>query len=247
MNRGISITVIMPALNEEQNVRKAVADLMDAFYDAAYDWEIVLVDDGSSDGTGRIVDEIARQESRVMVIHHTQPCGIGYCFREGIEASRKEVITWLPADGENSPRELLKYLPLMEYVDIVIPFVVNKASRPLGRRILSAIYLSIINLTFRTRFNYTNGNIIYRRDVFGVVKPRSNGFLVHAECLVRAIKAGFTFAEVPVTLNKRIEGDSKALLFRSLLSVVREYIAFFLLFYIWGWRNAVRKKRNRSV
>jgi glycosyltransferase involved in cell wall biosynthesis len=232
MNKRISITVVVPALNEEKNIKGAVGDIMGAFKDSAYDWEIVLVDDGSSDATGRIIDELVQGEPRVKAIHHNIPCGIGYCLREGIKASSKEVLTWLPADGENSSRELLKYLPLIEHVDIVIPFAVNKKVRPLLRRILSAMYLTIINMTFRTRFNYTNGNIIYRKRIFDVVEPRSNGFLVHAECLVRAIRAGFTFAEVPVTLSKRRGGDSKAMLFDSFFTVCREFIALFYYVHI---------------
>jgi len=228
MKESISITVMMPALNEEANIKRAASDLIRVFQNTGYDWEIVLIDDGSSDGTGRIVDEIAEGESRVKVIHHVWPRGIGSCFREGIEESTKEVITWLPGDGENDPSELLKYLPLIEHVDIIIPFVINKRVRPLSRRILSAIYLAIINATFGTRFNYTNGNIIYRKKIFDMIKPQSNGFLVHAECLVRAIRAGFTFAEVPITLKERLEGDSKALLINSFFCVCREFISLFL-------------------
>jgi dolichol-phosphate mannosyltransferase len=245
--KDISLSVIMPGLNEEENIRASVAELLATLGDAVVDWEVIIIDDGSTDRTGEIAEEFARVDSRIRVLHHRVPMGIGYSLFEGIRSSTKEAVTWVPADGENDPRELLKYLPLIQHVDIVIPFVVNKRVRPLFRRILSAVYLAIINATFRTRFNYTNGNIIYRKRVFDIVTPRSNGFLVHAECLVRAIKAGFTFAEVPVILSKRVGGDSKAFLFRSFFSVVREYIAFFFSFYIGAWRKAVGKRGRGSV
>lgn len=224
---NISLSVIVPGLNEEQNIRTAVEELITALRKAVLDWEVILINDGSTDSTGVIANELSQGDSRIRVLHHDKPMGIGYSFLEGIRASSKGVITWVPADGENDPNELLKYLPLTEHVDIVIPFVVNKEIRPLLRRVLSAFYLSIINMTFRTRFNYTNGNIIYRKKVFDSIMPRSNGFLVHAECLVKAIRSGFTFAEVPVTLEKRFEGDSKALLLNSFLSVCREFIMLF--------------------
>jgi len=245
MNKNISITVMMPSLNEEKNIEESATELMDIFRDTGYDWEIVMVDDGSTDATGRIIYELAKNEPRMKIIHHQRSQGIGYCFREGVHESSKDVITWLPADGENDPRELLKYLPLIEHVDIVIPFVVNKRIRPLGRRILSSIYLSIINCTFRTRFNYTNGNIIYRKDVFEVVRPRSNGFLVHAECLVRAIHSGFIFAEVPVVLQKRSAGTSKAILTKAFLQVIREFVLLFFSFYIQREGSAERRRISR--
>jgi len=221
----IALSVVVPGLNEEGNIRSAIEELVAALRANAIKWEIILVNDGSTDRTGSIMEELAREEVSIRVIHHARPMGIGYSMLEGIRAASKTVVTWVPADGENDPNELLKYLPLIEHVDIVIPFVINKRVRPLHRRILSSLYLSVINVTFRTRFNYTNGNIIYRKTVFDAVHPRSNGFLVHAECLVRAIRAGFTFAEVPVSLRKRSEGDSKALLFKSFTTVVREYLA----------------------
>ena len=235
----ISLSVIMPGLNEEENIRTSVEELVNSLGRVVLDWEIILINDGSTDRTGEIADELAAREPKIMVLHHRQPMGIGYSFKEGIRASSKATVTWLPADGENDPSELLKYLPLIEYVDIVIPFVINKEVRPFLRRILSAIYLTIINTTFRTRFNYTNGNIIYRKAVFDAVKPRSNGFLVHAECLVRAIKSRYTFAEVPVTLKKRLEGNSKAMLLNSFFSVCREFIG--LLVDINIFRRPVRK------
>lgn len=246
-NRDISLSVIMPGLNEEENIRKAAADLVAALRGAVVDWEIILINDGSTDRTGQIACELALGEPRIKVIHHHRPRGIGYSLQEGIGAASKAAVTWLPADGENDPNELLKYVPLMEHVDIVIPFVVNKGVRPLGRRMLSAVYLSIINFTFRTRFNYTNGNIIYRKAVFETVRPRSNGFLVHAECLVRAIKAGFIFAEVPVVLKERSGGDSKALLLKSFMSVVREYTALLISFYVLRRYSAARKDKTDRV
>ena len=237
---NISLTVIVPGLNEEENIRLAVKELIDALGVIVVDWELILINDGSTDRTGEIADDLASFDRRIRVIHQERPMGIGYSFQDGIKASSKSVVTWLPADGENDPRELLKYLPLIEHVDIVIPFVINKRIRPLYRRILSAIYLAIINLSFGTRFNYTNGNIIYRKSVFESVHPRYNGFLVHAECLVRAIKAGYTFAEVPVTIKKRHEGDSKALLLNSFFCVCLEYIGLF-------WDIQIRRKLKRKT
>lgn len=241
--KDISLTVIMPGLNEEENIRASVAELLAALGDAVVDWEVIIIDDGSTDRTGEIAEEFARVDSRIRVLHHKVSMGIGYSFFEGIRSSTKEAVTWVPADGENDPRDLVKYLPLIQHVDIVIPFVVNKRVRPRFRRILSAVYLAIINATFRTRFNYTNGNIIYRKRVFDIVTPRSNGFLVNAECLVKATRAGFLFAEVPVLLKKRIEGSSKAFRFKSFCSVIREYVA--LLFSFRTLREQDKERRAR--
>lgn len=237
----ISLSVIVPGLNEEGNIRPSIEELIEALRGVVLDWEVILIDDGSTDRTGEIAEELAGWDKKIRVIHHDRPRGIGYSFQEGVRVAEKTVVTWVPADGENDPKELLKYLPLMRYVDIVIPFVINKEVRPILRRILSAVYLTIINTTFGTRFNYTNGNIIYRKAVFNVVRPRSSGFLLHAECLVRAIRSRFIFAEVPVTLAKRSEGVSKAILLKTFWNVIREYMALVFSFYFLGERTRLRK------
>lgn len=228
MNRLNSLSIIIPALNEEANLKSIVENVINEFSKNEFDYEIILINDGSEDKTKEIANEIASDEPRVKVIHHQRPMGIGSCFREGIEVSTKESITWLPADGENDPNELIKYLPLLEHVDIIIPFVLNVGIRSWGRRILSSAYLWIINLSFGTMFNYTNGNVIYRRSVFEIVKPKSNGFFYQTECVIKAVRSGFIFAEVPVRLRNRPVGHSKALSLMSFYSVIKDFLFLFI-------------------
>lgn len=222
-----SITFVVPALNEEKTVRNTVNEIISVLEKNSIEGEIILVNDGSNDDTGRIADEIADSNHCVKVVHHKQPMGIGCCFREGVEKASKKAVTWLPGDGENDPYEIVKYISLLEHVDIVNPFVINPTERPFLRRFLSQIYLLIVNLLFGTSFHYTNGNVLYRREVFDQVKNISNGFFYQTECLVKAVRAGFIFAEVPVVLKKRKEGRSKALSPKSIYNVFKEFIRVF--------------------
>jgi len=213
-----SLSIIVPALNEEMNLRSTMSGLLDVLDRAGIDWEIILVNDGSSDGTAAIAEQLVNKNSRIRLINHNRPRGIGACFRDGIRAATKEAVTWFPADGENNPDELIKYLSLIEKVDIVIPFVVNRDVRSWARRFVSRLYLVLVNLSFGTMFNYTTGNVIYRRKVFDVVRFKASGFIYQTECLVRSVRAGFTFAEVPVLLGQRSHGKSKILTFRSVIT-----------------------------
>lgn len=228
MSISTSLAVVVPALNEERNLKEAVTSLTNALGQDGIDWEIILVNDGSTDRTADIVAELASREPRIKLIHHQRPMGIGRSFWDGIEASSKEGVTWFPGDGENDPHELLKYLPLLEQVDMVVPFVVNKEARSWRRRFVSKLYLWMVNLMFRTMFNYTTGNVIYRRSVFDVIELRGCGFVFQTECLVRAVRAGFTFAEVPVRLGKRLHGRSKVLTFKSVLTASWELARLFV-------------------
>ncbi|PYV88269.1 MAG: hypothetical protein DMG05_15900 [Acidobacteria bacterium] len=228
----VSISVIVPALNEESNLEGAMASIVSALQATGSDWEIILINDGSHDQTPAIAQKWAQGDARIRVIHHEKPMGVGCSYWDGVRSATKASITWFPGDGENDPRELLKYLPLLEHVDIVVSFVLNTGVRSWGRRLLSTLYLWIINLSFGTMFNYTNGNSIYRRQVLEKIQPSSDGFFFQAECLVKAIRMGFVFAEVPVQLQARGGGRSKATSFRSLCAVTRDFLRLFAAVHI---------------
>jgi glycosyltransferase involved in cell wall biosynthesis len=234
LTRPISLSVVVPALNEEVALNDTIKCMCKALNDSGIDWEIILINDGSTDRTQELTTKWVNNESRIKAIHHQRPMGVGYCFREGIEISTREAITWLPADGENDPGGLLENLPLLEQVDMVIPFVLNTGIRHWTRRILSKVYLWIINVSFGTRFNYTNGNVIYRREIFKSIKPKSNGFFYQAECLIRGVHAGFTFIAVPVQLRKGLRGRSKALSLKSFSTLAYEFMHLFYEMHIKG-------------
>lgn len=236
-----SLSVILPAFNEENNLVPTITKLIHSFNKRNFDWQLILIDDGSTDRTGEIAERLSLGQPKIKIIHHKHNMGIGYCFRQGVENANKEIITWMPADGENDINELIKYFVLLEHVDIIIPFVVNIGMRSWWRRFLSTAYIWIINLSFGTMFNYTNGNVIYRNRVLEVVKPKSNGFFFQTECLIKAIRAGFMFAEVPVYLKKRKKGHSKALTIKSLCTVVWEFIILFLAVHIFRTAGRVPK------
>jgi hypothetical protein len=106
---------------------------------------------------------------------------------------------------------------------MVIPFIFNIYDRPLIRNILSFSYRTIVNTTFGTNLNYTNGSILYRISTIKQLNYRSTGFFFQADILIRQIKKGYLFAEVPFRLSERISGTSKALSIPSFLDVAKGY------------------------
>ncbi|OGS08970.1 MAG: hypothetical protein A2270_04700 [Elusimicrobia bacterium RIFOXYA12_FULL_51_18] len=218
------ISVIMPALNEERNIGAAMANTLLAMDDCSLKGELVVINDGSRDRTSEIVREQASRDARVRLIDHPAPCGIGASFWDGVEAARGSAVVMLPGDNENDPWEIFRYYPLLTHVDIVIPFVFNKQARSLARNALSFFYRFIINTTFLVNFNYTNGTVIYRRSMLRGLKRHSTGFFFQTDILVRSVKEGYLFAEVPYRLGARSSGVSKAVSFPSFIQVVRGYL-----------------------
>jgi len=233
MRSKISLSISIPALNEEKNVGGVIEGLIEALNKANIVWQLILINDGSSDNTLQIMQKFKEKYlSEITIINHSQNAGLGYSIREAIKYCKNDFYTWFPSDGENLPEEFLKYILLLEHIDILIPFAVNKGVRSLFRRILSTAYLMIINISFGTMFNYTNGNIIYRKKLLDALDLRSDSFFFQTETLIKAIhsKKEILFAEVPIILNSRAGGKTKALRLKNILGVVYDY--FYLLFFM---------------
>ncbi len=215
----------MPSLNEERNIARAVSNVIEGFNSLGIKGEILVINDGSSDATGRIAAELSSRHPFISVIHHERPQGIGASFWDGVQKAGGDVVTMMPGDGENDAAEILRYLPLMEQVDIVVPFIYNRSVRTFRRRILSIIYREIIKMSFGLSLNYMNGTVMYRRGIFSGITLNAGGFFYQTELLVKTILAGYLYAEVPCALLQRDSGQSKATTFKSLLKVSRSYIS----------------------
>lgn len=231
------ITVIMPALNEEKNIVRAADNVMGSFGKVGIPGEIIVVNDGSTDGTGSAVEGLAKKYPFIRLITHDKPQGIGASFWEGIKKSKGEIVTMVPGDGENDAYEILRYLPLMSHVDVVIPFVYNANVRSLKRRMLSKLYKGIINLSFGMLLNYMNGTVMYRKCVFHNIDLKAKGFFYQTELLIKCLKNGYLYAEVPYMLKKRGSGGSKATTLKSLIGVMRGYLTVMASVYLGNKTN----------
>ncbi len=222
-----SLTVIMPALNEVRDVAASVETTLRAFEEFSVVGEIIVVNDGSTDGTDAVVEKLMEGEPRIKLINHETPLGIGRSYWDGVSASACDLVILVPGDNEMDPRHVLRYINLMDHVDILVPFFINKEVRDRGRRVLSSSYRFIVNVSFGVGLNYTNGSVIYRRSILEEGLLRSMGFFYQTELLVKLIRKGYLYAEVPNFILKRVGGESKAISLRSLINVVSSYLSLF--------------------
>ena len=102
------LSIIMPALNEEKNIAAAVGSTLRAFGDCDIDGDIIVVNDGSTDGTRAIVEKAMRDDDRVSLINHDRPQGIGASFWEGVDRAGGEAVCLMPGDNENDPWEIFQ-------------------------------------------------------------------------------------------------------------------------------------------
>ena len=221
----MKLSVIIPALNEEKNIETAIDSVLIAFKNFKSSGEIIVINDGSTDKTSFLVKEKIKKFPQVLkMISHEKPQGIGSSFWDGVNNATGDVVVLFPGDNENDPQEILRYYSLMDQVDFVIPFIFNKEIRSILRRFLSFLYNFIIKISFSINLNYTNGTILCRRSVLQSLEHQSKGFFFQTDILVRCIKKGYLYAEVPHRLNFREKESSKAIKFSSFICLVKEYL-----------------------
>lgn len=224
-SRMPTLSVVMPCLNEQNNVSSAILRTLAAFDRHGIEGEIVVINDGSTDGTADVVRNLAGCHPNVRLIEHPRPMGIGASFWDGVRNARNDFVTMFPGDDENDPDDALLCYYLTRDVDIIVPFIHNVEVRSISRRLISSLYRFIINITFGMNLNYTNGTVVYNRAILDGVTLKSNGFLYQAELLIKLIRAGYLYAETPHFLSRRSSGKTKALTFKSFLQVTRGYLS----------------------
>lgn len=218
-----TISVVMPALNEERSLPHAVANVLEGFDRFDLDGELIIVNDGSCDRTGELAEQFAADFGCISVLHHSTPQGIGAAFRDALQRACGEFIVYIPGDGEIDASEILRYIPLMNDADLVVPYVQNPEIRRWSRRFLSSCYTQVMNLTFAVSLRYLNGTVLYRRAILDGIEIRNPGFFYQAELLIKTIRKNFRFVEVPYLQQRRIDGRSKSITLKSLLPVLKGY------------------------
>lgn len=225
------ISIVMSAFNEEKNLKKAYDELESSLNRLKLTYQIILINDGSTDDTKKICKQISSTKKNIRFINNSKNLGLGRSFKNSISLLKGKSTTLFPSDGENNSFEVLRFLKLMDDVDLIIPFYVNKYKRSLSRKMISLIYKNIINLSFGLSLNYTNSACIYNTGVLKKLNLKTSGFFFQTELIIKAIKSGYLYAEVPSFINKRSSGSSSAFSLKNLSDIVISYFSLLLDYY----------------
>ena len=209
--------VIVPTYNERENIRPLVENVLAK--DARID--MLVVDDGSPDGTGAIVDEIAAANPRVFVLHRPSKLGLGTAYLEGFKWALEreyEFVFEMDADFSHNPDHLPEFLRRIVDADLVLGSRyrngrVTVVNWPMSRLLLSyAANIYARAVTGLQLFDSTGGFKCFRRRVLEAIDlnaVKSNGYAFQIEMSFRAWKKGFRIAEIPIVFVDRTEGESK--------------------------------------
>lgn len=228
MLEDLSISICVPAFNEEMTLKESVEDLQKSLSSHIRGIEIIIVDDGSTDSTPQLAEKIAEKDTNIKVVHHKENLGVGACYRDALAIASGDYITWFPADHENVAAQFILSIPYLRKDTIVVYHHLGRDNRFLLRRLISRIYTKIINVYFNLNLKYYNDLTIFPTLVLRSFPSVTNSSVVWAENLIRVIKSGYKVIELLAPLKKRQSSSSKTFTFLSMVKIMKDisYILF---------------------
>ena len=211
-----SVVVIIPTYNERENL----ASILDRVRVSVPDAHVLVVDDSSPDGTGKLADELAAEDAHIHVLHRSEKKGLGAAYIAGFRWALDEgfnAVVEMDADGSHQPEQLRFLLAALDRSDVVIgsrwvpgSYVINW---PKSRQLLSKSGNAYARLMLGTGLrDLTAGYRVYRdtalREI-GLENLRSQGYSFQVDMTVRALRAGLVVIELPITFVQRAMGSSK--------------------------------------
>lgn len=235
-----SLSAIMPAHNEEVAIAETVHTVFDALGAWLEDFEVIVVDDGSQDRTGAILNSIADANPRLRVIHHPVNEGYGAALVSGFAAASKDMAFFMDSDGQFDIQDLRRFFPLIKKYDAVLGYRVNRQDTWMRKLnawgwkiivgMIFGIYVRDVDCAFK----------LYRADFFREHHLETRGAMINTEILYKFTRAGYTYTQMGVHHLPRKGGKATGANLRVIVRAFRE-----LAFFAWKWHRE-EKKAERS-
>jgi glycosyltransferase involved in cell wall biosynthesis len=221
-----SLSIVLPAYNEEANVESAVEQVSAVAQQLGMEYEIILVNDGSADRTGEIGHELMERVPHFRLVEHHPNRGYGGSLKAGFAAATKDLIAFVPADNQFDFGEIHLLLDALDGADIVSGYRAKREDHFVRK--LNALGW---NTLVRVLFGYLCHDIdcgfkLFRREVLDHVTIISDGAMIDTELLAGARARGFRIAEVPVTHLPRVGGEATGANFKVVAKAFRDLARF---------------------
>ena len=244
----MKLSVVIPAHNEAEVVEATLNGLTAALDPEGLDYELLVVDDGSRDGTGEIVRRAGEANPRIVCVRNDGPHGFGYAIRAGLDAFSGDAVAIVMADGSDDPRDVVLYYRVLEAgFDCAFGSRFMPGARVHDYPQIKLLINRVVNAGIRTIFRHgyndtTNAFKAYRREVIENMQPLiSPHFNLTVEMPLKAISRGFSYAIVPTSWTNRAAGTSKL----QLSEMGSRYL--FIVLYVFLERHLTRGDYRRPA
>lgn len=239
-----SISVFFPAYNDEGSIGGMVNKALALLPHLTDDYEVIVVNDGSSDGTAAILYGLARQHPSVKVIHHTRNRGYGGALRTGFTAAAKDWVFYTDGDGQYDVQELVRLVPLMaEGIDVVNGYKIKRSDSK-RRVVLGGVYKFLARILFGLPIRDVDCDFrLMRRQAIQNIELVSTSGVVCTEMVYKLHKSGCRFAETPVNHYPRLHGQSQFFTLRRVGKTALDFFALWLKLVVWRQSSQISHRQ----
>lgn len=223
-----SLSLVLPAYNETHNIEGLVRRALAVLPRYTDDFEIIIVNDGSRDGSREIIDGLAREDGRVCAVHHPRNRGYGAALRSGFRASSREYVMFMDADHQFDIADIRLLSPFVPLFDIVAGFRMER-SDPMHRRINAEVFNIAVRVLFGVHLRDLDCAFkIFRGDLLRSLHLTSSGALINAEIQAQLRRQGATLVQVGVPHHPRRAGQATGGSMRVITRAMRETVVLWL-------------------
>jgi len=241
------LSYVVPAFNEVNNIEPTIETLNAISVECGLgDFEIIVIDDGSTDGTAQKIVALTQRFPNVVSVKHDRNQGVGMAIRSGIAVVRFPQFLIVPGDND-VPHELVRLmLSVRTRADLILSAPLNKEIRPLWRNAASMFYQLFYMVVFRTFVSYINGPGVWPTERMRQVTLRAPGFSIIAELNIKMLRSGCTFAEVPAYFRHGPKTRSTITL-RNFMEVARSFVALAYEVHVRSRQQFASRPRRISI
>lgn len=226
------LSLVVPAFNEKDSLKRVIRRIHQVVPKYCSDYEIIVVNDGSEDNTGKLADSIASRNSKIKVLHNPQNKGMGYSYWRGVDVASFEYVMIVFGDGDQPAQSIAKVISKIGSADIIIPYYTNFIqTKTWFRHLLSISYTHLINAITGLNIFYYNGITLHKSKLVKQLVGLSTGFGFQAEIIIKLIKNGASFTQVAITNEDDTKKGSSAL---KIDNVIKVLLSIFRL--IWNYK-----------
>jgi glycosyltransferase involved in cell wall biosynthesis len=225
-----SVSLVIPMFNEEENIEHALTCAVLALEQHAGDWEVLVVDDASTDRSAGIVRERSAAEPRIRLLQHEVNQKLGATIRTGFDAATKDLVLYMDADLPFDPDALGRAISAMRVTraDVVAGYRLDRTMEGFRRTVYSYFYNLLIGLLFGWPHRDINFSFkLLRREVLEAIELRSQGSLIDAELIVKAKNLGFVIQQLGLDYFPRTRGRSTLSSPTVILKIFRELVSLY--------------------
>ena len=227
MNRLRSVSFVFPMFNEAENIAETVRRASELAVQIADDYEIIVADDASTDGSGDIVDSIAASDKHVRPVRLKQNTRFGGALKEGLKAASKEIVIYTDSDFPAKEDDIRKALEVLDGADVVTAYSLVIKDSSLKRIVMSKAYNFMVRALFGLHIRDINSGLkIYKRKVLEGLDLKSRSPFIDVEIFAEAVKRGFKIKQYGLIFELRTKGSSTISRMSVVLRTFRDMFAY---------------------